>query len=199
MRVKGLPVARVLFVCTGNLCRSPSAALLLHHQLRESGTAGVIASSAGTLEADVSPPPLLVEEGHRFGIDLASHVPRIVDSAMIKEADLVVGVAREHLREVVLAVPDSFPRTFTLREIARRGLDAGPRGPMEDLPSWLARLHEGTQRRDLVGDSPIDDIADPMGGTSADYREMLSEVSALTLTLRQLAWPDAEAPLLDGG
>jgi protein-tyrosine phosphatase len=194
---KGLRVAQVLFVCTGNLCRSPSAALFLHRQLGEVGTAGVTVSSAGTLETEAGPPPLLVEEGYRFGIDLGSHVARKVDPAMIEEADLVVGVAREHVREVVVAVPSSWPSCFTLREIARRGLQAGPRGATEDLESWLARLHEGRQRRELVGDSPIDDIADPMGGTSADYRQMLHEVSALTLTLRELAWPIPETPLLD--
>lgn len=194
---KGLPVARVLFVCTGNLCRSPSAALFLQRQLAEAGTEGVTVSSAGTLEAEVGPPPLLVEECYRFGIDLGSHVARSIDPAMIEEADLVVGAAREHVREVVVAVPSSFPTCFTLREIARRGLDAGPRGASEALGSWLARLHEGRQRREMVGDSPLDDIADPMGGMSADYREMLHEVSALTLTLRKLAWPTCETPLLD--
>ena len=157
-------MARVLFVCTGNLCRSPSAALLLRRQLGELGTAGVTVSSAGTLEVDVAPPDLLVEEGYRFGIDLSSHVARKVDPAMIEEADLVVGLTREHVREVVLAVPLSFPKSFTLREIARRGLEIGPRGATEDLADWLARLHEGRQRPDLVGDSPEDDVADPWAG-----------------------------------
>jgi protein-tyrosine phosphatase len=192
-----LSVARVLFVCTGNLCRSPAAALFLRRQLGEMGTTSVTVSSAGTLEAEVGPPPLLVEEGYRFGIDLGDHVARKVDPGMIEEADLVVGVAREHVREVVLAVPESFPRSFTLREIARRGLDVGSRASTEDLASWLARLCEGRQRPDLVGSSPVDDIADPMGGTAADYRQMLTEVSALTLTLRQLAWAEPETPLLD--
>jgi protein-tyrosine phosphatase len=191
-----LRVAQVLFVCTGNLCRSPSAALLLRRRLAEGGTAEVTVSSAGTLDAEVGPPAILVEEGHRFGIDLGPHVARKFDPAMIVEADLVVGLAREHVREVVVAVPDSFPKTFTLREIVRRGLEAGPRGPTEDLAGWLDRLQAGRQRRDLVGDSPSDDIADPIGGTAADYCEMLSEVSALILTLRGLVWPSPETPLL---
>jgi protein-tyrosine phosphatase len=194
---KGFRVAQVLFVCTGNLCRSPSAALLLRRQLGEVGAATVSVSSAGTLEAEVGPPSLLVEEGGRFGIDLGSHVARLVDPAMIEEADLVIGLAREHVREVVVAAPDSFPKSFTLREIARRGQEVGPRGETEDLQAWLARLMAGRQRRDLMGDSPSDDIADPMGGTSADYRQMLDEVSALTLTLRELAWPSRATPLLD--
>ena len=79
-----------------------------------------------------------------------------------------------------------------MREIARRGLEIGPRGATEDLADWLGRLHEGRQRPDLVGDSPDDDVADPMGGTSRDYRQMLEEVTGLVRTLRRLAWPDSE-------
>ncbi len=195
---KGGRVAHVLFVCTGNLCRSPSAALLLRRQLGAHETAGVTVSSAGTLEVEAGPPELLVEEGDRFGLDLGSHVARKLAAAMIEEADLVVGLAREHVREVVLAVPPSFQKSFSLREIVRRGLEVGPRAETEDLARWLARLHEGRQRPDLVGDSPSDDIADPMGGTSADYRQMLNEVSALTSTLQGLAWPTPDRPLFDG-
>ena len=184
----------VLFVCTGNLCRSPSAALLLRHQLRDAGVAGVTVHSAGTVGADVGPPRPLVEEGRAFGIDLAAHVPRAVDPAMIQAADLVVGLTREHARETVVAVPSSFPRTFTLREIARRGSHTGARDAADNLGAWIARLHDGRLRVDLMGDSPDDDVMDPMGGTPDDYRRMLIDVAALTRTLRNLAWPIATLP-----
>ena len=187
-------MADVLFVCTGNLCRSPSAALLLRQQLEEAGGAGVTVHSAGTVAADFGPPRLLVEEARVFGIDLGAHVPRLVDPAMIEVADLVVGLTREHVRETVVAVPPSFPRTFTLREIVRRGLHTGPRGAHEELGAWLSSLHEGRLRADLMGESPDDDVIDPMGGMPDDYRQMLTEVEALTRTLRNLAWPTANPP-----
>ncbi len=184
----------VLFVCTGNLCRSPSAALLLRQQLRDAGGAEVTVHSAGTVGADVGPPRPLVEEGRAFGIDLAAHVPRTVDPAMIQAADLVVGLTREHVRETVVAVPSSFPRTFTLREITRRGGHTGARGAADDLGAWIARLHDGRLHVDLRGDAPDDDVIDPMGGTPDDYRRMLTDVAALTRTLRNLAWPIATLP-----
>jgi protein-tyrosine phosphatase len=187
-------MADVLFVCTGNLCRSPSAALLLRQQLGDQAGAEVTVHSVGTVGADVGPPSALVKEGHAFGIDLGSHVPRIVDLGMIQAADLVVGLAREHVRETVVAVPTSFPRTFTLREIVRRGLQTGSRGADEDLGAWLARLHDGRRHADLMGASPDDDVMDPMGGTPDDYRRMLTDVAALTLALRNLAWPIETPP-----
>ena len=187
-------MAEVLFVCTGNRCRSPSAALLLRQQLGDVGTEDVRVLSAGTVGADVGPPRPLVQEGRAFGIDLAAHVPRMVDPDMILAADLVVGLTREHVRHTVLAVPSSFPRTFTVREIVRRGLHTGPRGAAEDLGAWLARLHDGRFLTDHMGASPDDDIIDPLGGRRDDYRRMLTEVSALTQTLRHLAWPSAKPP-----
>ena len=187
-------MADVLFVCTGNLCRSPSAALLLRQQLGDEAGAEVTVHSAGTAGADGGPPSPLVEEARAYGIDLGGHAPRIVNLDMIEAADLVVGLTREHVRETVVAVPSSFPRTFTLREIVRRGLQTGSRGAGEDLGAWLARLHDGRRHVDLMGASPDDDVMDPMGGTPDDYRRMLTEVAALTLALRNLAWPTETLP-----
>ena len=65
------------------------------------------------------------------------------------------------------------------------------RGAAEDLGVWLTRLHDGRRHTDLMGESPDDDIVDPMGGTPDDYRQMLTDVSGLTETLRNLAWPTA--------
>jgi protein-tyrosine phosphatase len=184
----------VLFVCKGNICRSPSAALFLCQHLGGAGS-GVTVHSAGTVEVGVGAPPrALLSEGRALGIDLADHVPRMIDPSMIQAADLVVGLTRRHLRETVIAVPSSFPRTFTLREIVRRGIHTGPRGATEDLGAWLTRLHDGRRRTDLMGESPEDDIVDPLGGTPHDYRQMLTDVSKLTKTLRNLAWPIATLP-----
>ena len=182
-------MADVLFLCTGNLCRSPSAALLLGRQLAQAGIAGVTVHSAGIMGAAFGPPEDLVNEGLAFGIDLSDHVAREFDTGMSMGADLVIGMAREHVREVVLADAQSFARTFTLREIVRRGHEEGTRRNDESLGEWLARIHVGRRHVDLIGDSDVDDIDDPMGGSSDEYRRMLEDVSALTNSLRHLAWP----------
>ncbi len=179
-------------MCTGNRCRSPSAALLLNQQLGDIGRDDVPVRSAGTVGGDVGPPRPLVLESRAFGIDLGPHVPRRVDPGTIGAADLVVGLAREHVRLMVLAVPTAFPKTFTLREIVRRGLRTGPRHDTVDLGVWLAHLHDGRRHADLMGDSPEDDVIDPLGGSRDDYRRMLTDLSALTKTLCDLAWPRGE-------
>jgi protein-tyrosine phosphatase len=182
-------MAVVLFVCTGNLCRSPSAAWFLARRLSEVGPYDVTVESAGTLGTVWGVPSDLLSEAASFGLDLSSHVPRRVDADTIAGADMVIGMARAHVREVALADPSSFTKTFTLREIVRRGREKGQRGPLQSVAEWLEQIGARRRHVEIIGDSPLDDIPDPMGGSSEDYRMMLTELATLTRTLHSLTWP----------
>ena len=182
-------MAVVLFVCTGNLCRSPSAEAFMAQRLSEVGPHDVTVDSAGTFGTSMEVPSGLLREAAAYGLDLGSHVPKRVDAGAVGRADVIIGMERAHVREIVLADPPSFAKTFTLREIVRRGGEVGHRLPVQTLTEWMEQI--GTERRhaDLLGESPLDDIADPMGGTSTDYRRMLMEVATLTRALHSMAWP----------
>jgi protein-tyrosine phosphatase len=181
-------VSDVLFVCTGNLCRSPSAAALFQRQVTQAQTPGITVTSAGTLQATGRPPSGLVEAARVHGIELAAHLPRRMTPEDLARADLIIGMTREHLREVVVLDRTTFGRTFTLREIVRRGEAVGARAEGQALDDWLTGVHGGRRHADLVGQSSPDDIADPMGGPAEGYRAMLAEVVVLTEALRRLAW-----------
>jgi protein-tyrosine phosphatase len=152
------------------------------------GPDDVTVTSAGTVGASGGPPERLVHAGAAFGLDLSDHVPRRMVAEDVHRADLVIGMAREHVREAVLTDRDSFDKIYTLREFVRRGGHIGRRSPEEPLDEWLMRLHSGRRHLDLIGDSGPDDIPDPMGGPSEGYRQMLRELDHLTGALHSLVW-----------
>jgi protein-tyrosine phosphatase len=126
------------------------------------------------------------------GLDLSAHVSRTMTPAMLEAADLIIGMERRHVREAVVAVRSAWPRAFTLRELARRVLEAGPRPPEVDLADWLAALVEGRTTTEHLGDSPADDVADPMGRSRRTYRKCADELDQLIGVVADQLWPAAE-------
>ena len=125
------------------------------------------------------------------GVDLSSHRSRIVDRELLEGADLALAMSREHLREAVLALPDTWPRAFTLKELVRRGEMIGPRAPGESIEAWLARAHSGRNRADLLGSSSEDDVEDPIGLSRSAYEKTADELADLVDRLVDLLWPAA--------
>ena len=180
---------RVLFVCTANLVRSPIAAALLETRLHENAP-DVVVESAGLRETDATldDGALLVLD--QQGVDLRGHQSRPIDPAMVGTATLVLGLEREHVREAVLLDPSIWPRTFTLKEIVRRGEEEGPRQHGESISEWIARAHTGRSQRDLLGANRADDVADPYGGSPGEYEEAAEEIDDLVARLVSLLWPE---------
>jgi protein-tyrosine phosphatase len=125
------------------------------------------------------------------GLDLHAHRSRILDRQLLEDTDLVLAMAREHLREAVLALPDIWPRAFTLKELVRRGDLIGRRAPGESIDAWLARAHSGRNRADLLGSSADDDVEDPIGLSRSAYEKTADELSNLVDRLVDRLWPAA--------
>jgi len=146
----------------------------------------VAAASAGLLDGGRPVSPEVVTALAPFGIDLSGHRSTRLTAAALEGADLVVGMERRHGREAVLLVPAAWPRTFTLKELVRRGEKVGPRPAGQPLDAWLAVVGDGRERTDLVGRSPEDDVADPLGGDLAAYRATAAELADLVQRLARL-------------
>ncbi|HEY9556191.1 MAG TPA: hypothetical protein VIR58_05620, partial [Acidimicrobiales bacterium] len=110
-------------------------------------------------------------------------------------ADLVVGMAREHVREVAVLDPGALARTFTLKELVRAGAAIGHRRPDEALDAWLRRAGAGRRKDLLVGVGHDDsyDIEDPVGRGRDDYEITADELDGLLARLVELAWPAGAA------
>jgi protein-tyrosine phosphatase len=184
-------LVQVLFVCTANMCRSPMAAALFERRLGDEAlavTEPVRTTSAGLLPGGHPSPAEVVAAMADFDVDLSEHRSAQVTSEVVGNADVVLGLARRHAREVVLLDPGAWGRTFTVKEFVRRGESAGPRRPEEPVAAWLGRLHRGRTRNDLVGSFTADDVADPLGGPMSAYRATARELAGLVDEVAALLW-----------
>jgi protein-tyrosine phosphatase len=143
----------------------------------------VTVHSAGT-RATLGPVPAeVVSAATDYDVDLSGHVSRQLTAEMLDSADIVVGLAREHVREATLTLPEAFGRTFTLREVVRRAQSTGSPGAGRPLADWLAELADGRTARELLGSSPDDDVSDPYGGPARGYTVAAAEIDTLTALL----------------
>jgi protein-tyrosine phosphatase len=120
---------RILFVCMGNICRSPTAEGVMRALLREEGLDDAVElDSAGTggWHAGESPDARATEAAARRGIALEG-AARQVTGADFDDFDLLVAMDRENLRELLAIAPDEAgaEKVRLLREFDPESADAG--------------------------------------------------------------------------
>ncbi len=165
---------------------------MLRYRLEQRGIKARVLS-AGLLQAGNPADSHGVNVLSGLGIDLSAHRSQSMTEELLQRADLILAMAREHVREAVVRVPQIFPRTFTLKELVRRGRQIGPRQAGEPLERWLARAHSGRTPRDLMGGSREDDVADPIGRPRSAFERMVDELSGLLDELVWLVWGESES------
>lgn len=180
-------------MCTGNICRSPIAEGLLRQRLEARGIPAHVHSAGFVTHGDPASAYGIVVLHDDYRVDLRGHRSRRLKTKMVAEADLIVGLARRHVFEVAREQPEAFGRAFTLKELVRRAEAAGSRLADEPLDAWLARLHEGRTPTDLWGESPADDVDDPIGQDFEMYRRTAAEIDSLVGRLADAVWGDPQA------
>ena len=183
---------QILTLCTANQCRSPMAEVLLQRALDERGVPATVAS-AGSMRGGVPVSDGSVRAMARRGLVLDGRRSRTVTADEVAAADLVLCMERSHVRSAVVVHPPAWPRTFTLKELVRRGEALGPRGAAEPLDRWLERLGHGRDRRALLAADPIDDVADPMGRPDSAYEATAALLDDLVERAVDLAFPASAA------
>jgi protein-tyrosine phosphatase len=99
---------RVVFVCLGNICRSPMAERIAERAAADAGITGVEFSSAGTISEEYDDPmdrraaAVLEQHGYRH----ADHRARRITEAQLESADLVVAMEDSHVSSVLALATD---------------------------------------------------------------------------------------------
>ncbi|MCJ7813001.1 hypothetical protein MUP95_06770, partial [bacterium] len=112
----------ILFVCTGNSCRSPMAEWILKDLLNRYGIENVSVGSAGMMtpqdrQSTNDAMMVMVERG----IDISSHRSRTLTKRMVEEANLILVMEKVHRFFVEDMVPSAKEKVFLLKEYGSRG------------------------------------------------------------------------------
>ncbi|MCM3338669.1 low molecular weight protein arginine phosphatase [Paenibacillus sp. MER TA 81-3] len=189
---------RILFVCTGNTCRSPMAEAMLRH-LAEDRSLDLDVKSAGVAAWDGTPisehaAEALAEQ------QITSH--RTFRSTALNEegiqwADIILTLTFGHKQHVLQRFPHAADKTFALKEYVEQ--DGAVVDEREQLLALAAELQlklalgeepteeERKQLFELQRRAPSMDVADPFGGTLEQYRMTAAEIrEALHLLLDKL-------------
>ena len=105
----------VLFVCTGNVCRSPMAEGLFRRATK--GRADFRALSAGLGAMNDQPPtPHSVAAMRELGVDISTQRSRTLTAELVQQSDYIFGMTHSHVDTIVLLYPQAADKTFLLRE-----------------------------------------------------------------------------------
>ena len=145
---------KILFVCTGNTCRSPTAEGILKKMLEQNRIDNVKVSSAGTHGLQNAPASIFAIEVARVrNVDLSEHRSRELNRKMIEQADLILAMSQEHLDFINRIDKKAGDKAYLLKAF-----------PQLNLAS-----NEDQNQVVLF-------IKDPIGGSLDDYEHSFSEI-----------------------
>jgi len=141
-----MPTPSILVVCKANLCRSPSAEVVLRAMLHDNGLARAIEiDSAGTHDvcASAPPHPAAIEAAKRRGYDLTACSARQVTPADFEHFDMILAMDRNNVADLRRIAPTSCKHKIELL------LDYGDRHYGKEIPDPVG---SDMKRFDLVLD-----------------------------------------------
>jgi glycine hydroxymethyltransferase len=105
----------ILFICTGNVCRSPMAEGLFRHAVHGRGEFRVLSAGLGAVNGQ-PPTPHSVTAMRELGIDISGQRSRQLTGDLVRQADFIFGMTHGHVDTIGLMYPQAAEKTFLLRE-----------------------------------------------------------------------------------
>lgn len=176
---------RVLFICTGNTCRSPMAEAFLKGLAHEKGLVIAVRSAGISTINGMPVSPNSLYALNRRGIQHKGSSTALQEEAL-QWADLVLTMTSAHKRDLLQKYANMMDKTFTLKEFAY--MDNNLQQQIAELESLYTDLQmkqilgqpveEGQRQRLMVLERAIPnfDIADPFGGSQDHYDQCADEL-----------------------
>jgi protein-tyrosine phosphatase len=188
----------VLFVCTGNICRSPSAERIFAAQLDPAGPIAVASAGTGAVVGHGIDEPTALVLG-RLGADPSGHRAQQLTGELLAGSDLVLTAESSHRAAVLQAQPLGFRQTFTIREFGRLGAGLPPLPAPPGVEALRERVAEVAARRGIVAvaEPGADEIGDPFGAGNSAAATTVAQIAravegvVAALGLRPARRPDA--------
>jgi len=178
---------KVLMVCTGNICRSPMAEVMLQEEVARRGCHEIEVASAGTWAGFGNPAqPEAREVIRQRGVDLEGHRSRPVDPQELADADLVVAMTSVHARELRQLSDEVATKMVLMKEFVEMEVDECPSSALDDRLKTLLAGKRPASRRAL-------DLDDPMGLPVFAYERAAKEIEVGVQRLADLLCGSAPA------
>jgi protein-tyrosine phosphatase len=117
-----IAVKNILFLCTGNICRSAFAERFFNKLVRQTGLIGIASDSAGLLALPGNAATAMAQKvAYEHGVDLFSHRANPVSKRLVAWSDLVLVMEKSHERDLLDAFPEAEGKILLLRYFARYG------------------------------------------------------------------------------
>jgi protein-tyrosine phosphatase len=188
----------VLFVCSGNICRSPLAEQVFRAradsiarerlEVSDASTAVTFASAGVWAREGDTMTEQAADLSIHYGGRPSDHRAKRLTRDLVDSADLVLGLTREHRKEIVQLQPRASRMSFTLNEFARLfenlRADSGAVDELQQLSESNHFLQEVVasvaSRRGLAppADAALDDIVDPYNRSRATYERAAAAIVA---------------------
>lgn len=115
-------ISNILFVCIGNICRSPFAQGLFTKMVHQEGHKGFHADSAGLIALPGNSVTFLAQKvAAEHGVDLAGHKAKRLSKELVDWSELILVMEKSHKDELLADFPEATDKTFLIRRFSRFG------------------------------------------------------------------------------